>query len=62
MEFPKDMTLRDWYAGQALIGLLGNMHSHNTHKQMVQSALDIADDMLHVREMSPNDRRTHGRD
>ena len=62
MNFPKDMTLRDWYAGQALIGLLGNTHNHTTHKRAVEFAFAIADDMLHVREMSPSDRRTYGRE
>jgi hypothetical protein len=40
------MTLLDWFAGQALAGISGNMMYH----QMVVTAYDIAETMLIERE------------
>ena len=48
------MTLRDWFAGQALAGMLSDYrrytprpgHKSNWHKVMAAEAFVIADDML----------------
>ena len=46
----EDMTLRDWYAGMALIGLLSGVHEY---KEQVMSCVDtsfeVADAMMEAR-------------
>jgi hypothetical protein len=47
------MTLRDWFAGQALIGLASNWRSFtddNALELLGKSAYDCADAMLAARE------------
>ena len=46
------MTLRDWFAGQALMGFLANSRCDQTFagKYAVPSAYNLADDMLAEKE------------
>lgn len=50
--FPSDtangMTLRDWFAGQALAGILASGHTGNDEDAAIL-AYDIAEAMLEVR-------------
>ena len=49
----KGMSLRDWFAGQALTGLLTNYHEHsNTLEECAGLAVLAADAMLKAREES----------
>lgn len=45
------MTLRDWFAGQALNGIMANSipGSHHRPDEVVQQAFDLADMMLKAR-------------
>ena len=44
------MSLRDWFAGQALAGMLGTNEGWNAeNKQIAQSAYEVADAMLACR-------------
>jgi hypothetical protein len=48
------MTLRDWFAGQALAGLLGNSnYGPPNSKEDANMAYLIADAMLKAREVNP---------
>jgi hypothetical protein len=40
------MTLRDWFAGQALVGLIGVMEAND--EQLATAAYEIADAMMLV--------------
>lgn len=42
------MTLRDWFAGQALVGLIGVMEAND--EQLATAAYEIADAMIKVSE------------
>jgi hypothetical protein len=46
------VTLRDWFAGQALVGLCAGYYEHNpaTAAQIAESAAVISDEMMQVRE------------
>lgn len=46
------MTLRDWFAGQALNGILAaTFRTDSDHGMKVKRAWDIADDMLSRRDV-----------
>lgn len=49
------MTLRDWFAGQALMGLLacGEAHNEDTSPVTAAASYYIADAMLAAREVQP---------
>jgi hypothetical protein len=49
------MTLRDWFAGQALAGLLacGEAHDEHTDSVTAGAAYKMADAMLTAREVKP---------
>jgi hypothetical protein len=54
------MSLRDWFAGQALAGLVGSECIHlaipngaQTDKSMAQMSFELADAMLRAREVQP---------
>ena len=44
------MTLRDWFAGQALTGLLSDSNARGSKSLYVKDAYDLADAMLAFRE------------
>lgn len=47
------MTLRDYFAGQALTGILSNnSNDHKTSKDIVRESYALADEMLAERERS----------
>lgn len=51
-----DMTLRDWFAGQALKGLLEHLYSHGSADGLSQAAIDAytaADQMMIARDAEP---------
>lgn len=47
----KIMTLRDWFAGQALVGLM--QRRDRTLPQLAEKAYDIADAMKEARKIGP---------
>ena len=48
--FSPGMTLRDWFAGQALIGLMTGYHDHpNICKTCAELAFEAADEMIAAR-------------
>jgi hypothetical protein len=47
------MDLRDWFAGQAITGLLAKGGLVNEVETAAKLAYDIADRLLKVREQSP---------
>lgn len=51
------MSLRDWFAGQMLVGLIGRHSSLNgdAHKSLTAMAYQIADAMLVAREKQSDD-------
>ena len=52
---PKDpgMTLRDWFAGQALAGLVSYVVEGATFENVAEDAYKAADAMLRAREVKP---------
>lgn len=55
------MSLRDWFAGQAMIGLLANQTNKETNDAMACIAYDMADQMLlHRRSPDLISRRERG--
>lgn len=44
------MSLRDWFAGQAIIGLLSDSERHGHLKEYAEIAYELADFMLAERE------------
>jgi hypothetical protein len=41
------MTLRQWYAGQAIAGMMANPgYEHSSHEAMVWQAYDLADELI----------------
>lgn len=44
-----DMTLRDWFAGQALVGILSNKDLQGCFDDMAGSAYLMADAMMRAR-------------
>jgi hypothetical protein len=55
INFFPGMTLRDWFAGQAIAGLLacGYAHDENTSAFTAAASYQIADAMLKAREVKP---------
>ena len=47
------MSLRDWFAGQAMIALIGNRHHAGSFKFMSELCYAVADEMLAAREAKP---------
>lgn len=47
------MTLRDWFAGQALAGLLANANQEPWEVEVTKQAYDFADAMLAARDAAP---------
>jgi hypothetical protein len=47
------MTLRDWFAGQALAGLLADPDRNGSDNQYAKVAYSLADAMLAAREVKP---------
>ena len=47
------MTLRDYFAGQALAGMLGNPNSRGASVEYASAAYRYADVMLAERELTP---------
>lgn len=45
----RGMSLRDWFAGQALAGLLADSNAKGTKSEYVKDAYGIADTMLAAR-------------
>ena len=43
------MTLRDWFAGQALTGILADESHIGTYHSLAQNAYEVADAMLAAR-------------
>ena len=48
------MSLRDWFAGQALAGLLADSNTSGTYKEFADYAYQYADVMLRARQKSPS--------
>ena len=46
------MTLRDWFAGQALVSM-GVEYTHEWHASVAECAYRYADAMLRAREVKP---------
>lgn len=52
--FPSNgMTLRDYFAGQALAGMLADSERSGTLEEYTRYAYDFADAMLKAREVQP---------
>jgi len=49
----KGMTLRDWFAGQALAGLVPYVVKGATFENVAEDAYKAADAMLRAREVQP---------
>ncbi len=47
--FAPGMTLRDWFAGQALAGLVANINCAYKTQTFAKRALEIADAMIRAR-------------
>lgn len=48
------MTLRDYFAGQALAGLLTRSHAHDwTQRAIIDNCYSCADAMIKAREAKP---------
>ena len=43
------MTMRDWFAGQALQGLIANSNTKNTGNELIVTSYKIAEEMLKQR-------------
>lgn len=46
-----DEQIRDWYAGQALFGLLACPNVHATNEKIAKSAFDLAEWMMKERQL-----------
>lgn len=55
--YNEGMSLRDWFAGQALVGLIANdsASANNTHSQDARFCYGAADAMLAARKAVPHD-------
>lgn len=49
------MSKRDWFAGQAIIGLMAHHGRHDFEHNLAKVAYEIADQMLEVRHSSNQD-------
>lgn len=51
LSHPPGITMRDWFAGQAMAALLADhqLRIANTHDEMAHAAYDMADAMLEAR-------------
>ena len=47
------MSLRDWFAGQALAGLFANPNAIGTFQDIADDTYKVADAMLKAREVKP---------
>lgn len=47
------LTIRDWFAGQALAGMIGTATTASAVKALAKASYLIADDMLRAREAKP---------
>jgi len=47
------MTLRDWFAGQALVGMLGDSSFDAPEDRLAAGAYAMADAMLRARDVEP---------
>ena len=48
------MTLRDYFVGQALAGLLARSHAHDwTQREIIDTCYSCADAMIKAREATP---------
>ena len=51
----RGMTLRDWFAGQALTGLMMNYSEHPNNMELcAKLAVEAADAMIAAREVKPS--------
>jgi hypothetical protein len=48
------MTLRDWFAGQAISGILINLDGMGSNKELAEFAYDIADAMIEKKGEEPD--------
>jgi hypothetical protein len=48
------ITLRDWFAGQAISGILINLDGMGSNKELAEFAYDIADAMIEKKGKEPD--------